>query len=124
VEEVVGIDSERANIAVARENAALNSVRNCRFIEGRVEQVLKEQRYPEFDFLVLDPPRAGLSAKALRLIIGLNIPRIAYVSCNPAAFARDAGLFAESGYSLRKLGCFDFFPHTPHLESLGVLEKI
>jgi 23S rRNA (uracil1939-C5)-methyltransferase len=123
VEEVVGIDSGRANIAVARENAALNNVRNCRFIEGRVEQVLKEQLNPEFDFLVLDPPRAGLSAKALRLIIGLNIPRIAYVSCNPAAFARDVGLFSENGYRLRELRCFDFFPHTPHLESLGILEK-
>jgi 23S rRNA (uracil1939-C5)-methyltransferase len=122
-EEVVGIDSERANIAVAEENASLNGVRNCRFIEGRVEQVLKEQKFPDFDALVLDPPRAGLSAKALKHIIGLNIPHILYVSCNPAAFARDIGQLRESGYRLRKLECFDFFPHTPHLESLGVLTR-
>jgi len=122
-EEVVGIDSERANIAAAEENASLNGVRNCRFIEGRVEQVLKEQKFPDFDVLVLDPPRAGLSAKAMKHITSLNIPRILYVSCNPAAFARDIGLLGENGYRLRKLGCFDFFPHTPHLESLGILEK-
>jgi 23S rRNA (uracil1939-C5)-methyltransferase len=122
-EEVVGIDSEGANIAVAEENATLNGVGNCRFIEGRVERILKEQKFPGFDVLVLDPPRAGLSAKALKHIVDLNIPRILYVSCNPAAFARDVGLFGENGYRLRKLGCFDFFPHTPHLESLGVLTK-
>jgi 23S rRNA (uracil1939-C5)-methyltransferase len=123
VEEVVGIDSERANIAVAEENAHLNDVRNCRFIEGRVERVLKEEEFPKFDVLVLDPPRAGLSAKALKQIIGLDIPHILYVSCNPAAFARDIGLLRENGYRLRKLGSFDFFPHTPHLEALGILEK-
>ncbi|MFZ2054068.1 MAG: 23S rRNA (uracil(1939)-C(5))-methyltransferase RlmD [Candidatus Aminicenantales bacterium] len=122
-EEVVGIDSERANIAVAGENAALNGVRNCRFIKGRVERFLKEEKFPDFDALVLDPPRAGISARALKHIISLKISPILYVSCNPAAFARDIGLLEANGYRLRKLGCFDFFPHTPHLEALGVLEK-
>ncbi len=122
-EEVIGIDSERANIAAAEENASRNGIRNCRFIEGRVERILKEEKFPDFDALVLDPPRSGLSAKAMKHITRLNIPRILYVSCNPAAFARDIGLLWENGYRLRKLGSFDFFPHTPHLESLGILEK-
>ena len=122
-EEVVGIDSETFNIAAAGENAAFNGVDNCRFIEGRVERILKEQTFLGFDILVLDPPRAGLSVKALRRVISLDIPNILYVSCNPAAFARDIGLLGEGGYRLRKFGCFDFFPHTPHLESLGVLAK-
>jgi tRNA/tmRNA/rRNA uracil-C5-methylase (TrmA/RlmC/RlmD family) len=88
-----------------------------------VERVLKEETLAGFDALVLDPPRAGISPKALKRIIGLNIPNVIYVSCNPAAFARDLGLLGESGYRLRKLGCYDFFPHTPHLESLGVLAR-
>ena len=121
--EVVGIDSESTNIAAARENAALNDIRNCRFIEGRVETVLKEENFAGYDLLVLDPPRAGISPKGLKHIIGLNIPNIIYASCNPAAFARDLGLLGEKGYRLRKLGCYDFFPHTPHLESLGVLAQ-
>ncbi len=123
VQEVVGIDSERSNIAAAEENAAANGVRNCHFIEGRVEQVLKERTLPDIDVLILDPPRAGLSPKALRRVVGLDVPNILYVSCNPAAFARDIGLLKGAGYRLRKLSCFDFFPHTPHLESLGVLAK-
>jgi 23S rRNA (uracil1939-C5)-methyltransferase len=55
------------------------------------------------------------------MIMSLNIPALIYVSCNPAAFARDVNLFSEKGYRLRKLYCFDFFPHTPHLEIMGVL---
>jgi 23S rRNA (uracil1939-C5)-methyltransferase len=121
--EVVGIDSESTNIAAARENAVINDIRNCRFIQGRVEGVLKEESFAGYDLLVLDPPRAGISPKALKRIAGLNIPNIIYVSCNPAAFARDLSLLGENGYRLRKLGCYDFFPHTPHLESLGILAK-
>ena len=121
--EVLGLDSEVANIAAAEENAALNGIRNCRFLSGQVEKVLKEETFSGFDLLIVDPPRAGISPKGLKLIIGLNIPNVIYVSCNPAAFARDLSLFGEKGYRLRKVGCFDFFPHTPHLESLGILAR-
>lgn len=122
-EEVVGIDSESTNIAAARENAALNGIPNCRFLEGRVERVLKEETFEGFNLLILDPPRAGISPKGLKQIIGLNIPNIIYVSCNPAAFARDLSRLGEKDYRLRKLGRFDLFPHTPHLESLGILAR-
>jgi 23S rRNA (uracil1939-C5)-methyltransferase len=121
--EVVGIDSESTNIAAARENAAISGIRNCQFIEGRVESVLKEESLTGYDLLILDPPRAGISPKGLKHILRLNIPNIIYVSCNPAAFARDLGLLGEEGYRLRKLACYDFFPQTPHLESLGILER-
>jgi len=121
--EVVGIDSESTNIAAARENAAINGIRNCRFIQGRVENVLKEETFAGYDLIILDPPRAGISPKGLKHIIRLNIPNVIYVSCNPAAFARDLSLLGEKGYHLRKLGCYDFFPHTPHLESLGILAR-
>lgn len=55
--------------------------------------------------------------------MALNIPAVIYVSCNPAAFARDLNLFVQQGYKLQKLSNFDFFPHTPHLESLAVIAK-
>jgi 23S rRNA (uracil1939-C5)-methyltransferase len=121
--EVVGVDSESPNIAAANENAALNEIPHCRFLEGRVESVLKEGTFGDYDLLILDPPRAGISPKGLKHIIGLGIPNIIYVSCNPAAFARDLSLLGERGYRLRKLGAYDFFPHTPHLESLGILAR-
>jgi 23S rRNA (uracil1939-C5)-methyltransferase len=122
-DEVVGIDSEAPNISTARENVALNRIQNCRFLEGRVEDVLKEEAFAGFDLLVLDPPRAGLSPQGFNQIVGLGIPNLLYVSCNPAAFARDLGRLGAKGYRLRKLGCYDFFPQTPHLESMGILSR-
>lgn len=123
VDEVVGIDSEPMNIATAEENCLLNGTQNCRFIEGRVESVLKGQDFKDFDLLVVDPPRAGISSRALKQIAALGIANFIYVSCNPAALSRDLSLLIEKGYHLKKLACFDFFPHTPHLESVAVLAK-
>ncbi|MDH7512032.1 MAG: 23S rRNA (uracil(1939)-C(5))-methyltransferase RlmD [Clostridiales bacterium] len=123
VDEVVGVDSEPTNITTAVENCRANGIPNCRFIEGRVELVLKKDDFRSFDLVVLDPPRAGISAKGLKHIISLNIPAIFYVSCNPAALARDLSLFAQQGYRLQKLSIFDFFPHTPHLESLAIIAR-
>jgi len=123
VGEVVGVDSEPANILAAGENARLNEIANCRFIEGRVEAVLREAAFGGFDLLVIDPPRSGISGKGMKQILGLDIPNMIYVSCNPGAFSRDLRLLLDHGYRLRKLGCFDFFPQTPHLESLAVLSR-
>jgi 23S rRNA (uracil1939-C5)-methyltransferase len=123
VDEVVGIDSEPANILAAGENARLNGIANCRFIQGRVEAVLRDSAIGGFDLLVIDPPRAGISGKGLKHILRLNIPHMIYVSCNPGAFSRDIRLLVDHGYRLRRLGCFDFFPQTPHLETIGVLAR-
>jgi 23S rRNA (uracil1939-C5)-methyltransferase len=122
-DEVTGIDSEAVNIAAAEENCRLNLVHNCRFIRGRVEDILKSQTFRDYDLLILDPPRAGISAKGMKQVLNLNIPTVFYISCNPAAFARDVGCLQEKGYRLQKLAGFDFFPHTPHLECLGILTK-
>ena len=123
VDEVVGIDSEAANIEVARQNALTNGAGNARFIEGRVEDVLKGPSLGFFDLLVLDPPRAGISPQGLKLILSLDVPHIVYLSCNPAALARDLGLLKDKGYRPVRLKPIDFFPHTPHLETLAVLSR-
>jgi tRNA/tmRNA/rRNA uracil-C5-methylase (TrmA/RlmC/RlmD family) len=111
------------NILAARENAGLNGIANCRFIEARVERALKEQAFSRFELLIVDPPRAGISNQAMKHILALLIPNLVCVSCNPAAMARDLSLLMEHGYRLRRMGCFDFFPHTPHLESLAFLSR-
>jgi len=123
--EVAGVDSEQANINNAEENCKLNKIANCRFYCGYVEDVLKGS-FPAGEgaqVVIVDPPRAGLSGKALKNILAVNSPSLVYVSCNPAAFARDSALLKEGGYELKKLYCADFFPHTPHMECMGVFVK-
>lgn len=120
---VTGIDSSAANIANAVENAILNDIDNARFVPGTVEALLAGPRQGPADVLVLDPPRPGLTAKAMRRVLPLAVPTVVYVSCNPEALARDLKEFVAAGYAIETIVPFDFFPHTPHLEILAVLSR-
>ncbi len=123
VETVIGVDSEPMNILAAEKNSKMNNIPNCRFVLGQVEKVVDPKIFADFDLLVLDPPRAGLSPRGMKRVLSLKIPNLMYVSCNPATLARDLRILLEKGYRLRKLLSFDFFPHTPHLETLGILTR-
>ena len=66
-----------------------------------------------FDAMILDPPRAGAEEQVTALAAS-SVPRIAYVSCNPATFARDARTLAGGGYRLdwvRPVGQFRWSTH-------------
>jgi 23S rRNA (uracil1939-C5)-methyltransferase len=75
-----------------------------------------------YGFMVLDPPRAGLSRTLSDFLIQRGAPRLAYVSCNPASLARDARLLARS-YSLSSLKAYDFYPQTHHIECLALFTR-
>lgn len=68
-----------------------------------------------FDAVVLDPPRAGALAQA-KMLAGTGIGRIAYVSCNPATFARDARVLTEGGFHLSSVLPVDQFLWSSHIE--------
>jgi len=74
--------------------------------------------------VVVDPPRAGLAGKALRRLGAIRAPRVVYVSCNPTTLASDVKVLREDfGYELRSCRALDMFPHTPHVESVSLLER-
>ena len=120
---VTGVDSSPANIANAVENALVNRIDNAAFVPGTVEALLAGPDREPADIVVVDPPRVGLTAKALRRTVALSAPAVVYVSCNPQALARDLRGFLDAGYRVASLSPFDLFPHTPHLETLAILEK-
>jgi 23S rRNA (uracil1939-C5)-methyltransferase len=70
---------------------------------------------------VVDPPRAGLSPDALQALAATGPERIAYVSCDPATFARDTARLAEAGYGLASVTPVDLYPQTYHVEVVGHL---
>lgn len=123
VEKVTGVDSLPENIRNAEENAAANGIANCRFVAGTVEDYLRDQPGEPPDVLILDPPRPGLTPEARKQVLSLDVPKVAYVSCNPEALGRDLGGFLARGYKIETILPFDFFPHTPHLETLTILAK-
>ena len=70
------------------------------------------------DVVVLDPPRTGLSPRALQRVIDCHAPRIVYVSCDPPTLARDAAGLAKHGFAVESAQAFDLFPNTPHVEAV------
>jgi tRNA/tmRNA/rRNA uracil-C5-methylase (TrmA/RlmC/RlmD family) len=71
---------------------------------------------------VLDPPRTGVGKAGVARIAEARPGRICYVSCDPASFARDVGDFGRRGYRLSSVRVLDLYPHTHHMETVGVLE--
>jgi len=68
--------------------------------------------------IVLDPPRTGLSPRALQRVVDCHAPRIVYVSCDPPTLARDAAALARHGFVVESARAFDLFPNTPHIEAV------
>jgi 23S rRNA (uracil1939-C5)-methyltransferase len=74
--------------------------------------------------VVVDPPRAGLSGKAVRRIGRLEPKRLVYVSCNPTTLAGNVKeLRADWGFELERVTPVDMFPHTPHVEAVALLTR-
>ncbi len=73
----------------------------------------------DFDFLVVDPPRTGLSPGLAAWIVERKPPLVSYVSCDPVTLARDAKALLSGGYRLESLRLFDFYPQTGHIEALA-----
>lgn len=75
-----------------------------------------------FDALVLDPARAGAAAQSAE-IAKSSVPRVAYVSCDPATLARDLRTLVEGGYRLLRVHPIDQFLWSAHVEAVALLEK-
>jgi len=73
------------------------------------------------DFVVVDPPRAGLGKEVTALLAGIRPAHITYVSCDPATLSRDLKSLLDSGYHLTNMHVVDLFPQTFHLESVAML---
>jgi 23S rRNA (uracil1939-C5)-methyltransferase len=124
---VWGIEVSEESVACALENAELNGIANAAFYAGEVGEAIDDlrDRAGEPDVAVVDPPRAGLSGKALRRLARLEPKRIVYVSCNPTTLAGNVKeLAADWGYRLVRARPVDMFPHTPHIETVALLERV
>ena len=122
---VWGVESSEESVACALENAELNGIVNAAFFAGDVAESLEElrERAGSPDVVVLDPPRAGLTGKALKRVAALEAPRIVYVSCNPTTLAGNSKELTAAGYRLERARPVDMFPHTPHVETVALFTR-
>ncbi len=122
---VVGVEGSEEMVQRAFENAAQNALHNVEFYSQDLTKDFSHHSWANqgFDALLIDPPRSG-AFEIMHYIANFEAKRIVYVSCNPATLARDAGVLAQHGYQLKKVGVMDMFTHTEHVESIALFEKI
>jgi len=120
-DKVYAIESVPNSVKYAQLNAAQNKAGNFEILCSMMEKT-DASLLQGADILVLDPPRAGLHQKVVKNIMELLPGKIIYLSCNPITQGRDAAFFLEK-YDLVRSAAFDFYPNTPHVETLLVFEK-
>lgn len=125
VKEVYGMELVPEAIEDAQFNALTNKIENAHYEVGKAETVMKkwQDKGIKPSVIVVDPPRKGLDARFIASAIDMEPAKLVYISCNPATFARDAKLFAESGYEVKKVQPVDLFPQTHHVETVALLTR-
>ena len=116
---VEGIESGRAAIAAATENARAHDVQaafHCRTMLAAAQDGFGGFVMTRATMLV-DPPRQGLEPEVARALAQARPPRLCYVSCDPATLARDLKILLPAGYAPRHTRVFDMFPRTAHFET-------
>ena len=119
---VIGLELIEEAVEAAKENAKLNGLDNCEFIAGDVAETIKQVKVKP-DIIILDPPRSGVSPKALDYVIKFNAKEIIYVSCNPKTMVDNLETLLAAGYKVEKSKVKDMFPNTPHAETVVRLIK-
>ena len=120
---IIGVEYSDSAVELGKKNAALNNIKNIKFVKSDVYKYLNEiGKDKKFDLIILDPPRSGIK-KLTGKITALNPSYIIYVSCDTLTFLRDLKQFAEADYKIEKIELFDMFPRTYHLEQIAFLRK-
>ena len=122
---VIGIEYVPEAIEDAKVNAEINGIRNTLFYAGDMKDILTQEFINEHgrpDVIITDPPRAGMHADVINVLLFAEPRRIVYVSCNPATQARDLQLL-DAKYKVAAVRPVDMFPHTQHVENVVLLEK-
>ena len=120
-ERVIAVESHPQAAADLAANAKAEGSGRIRPFSETTFDYLRRCAQMQPDLVVMDPPRAGVGAASLRLLVGLRPQRIHYLSCSPPTLARDLGYLLKHGYQLEGLELFDCFPQTYHIESLARL---
>ncbi len=120
--EVFGVEPDPANITFLKKNLTLNRVGNFAVCEGTAEDWVEYVLDKEVEVVVVDPPRRGVDPGVLAELTVRPVSRLLYLSCNPTTLARDLKTLLGA-YDLKEIKVYDFFPHTPHIETLAVLGR-
>jgi len=119
----VATEFAQQNLSHLKHQIGASALPKTEQLAGSVDRTLtkikKANPQVRFDLVIADPPREGLEKGVAEQLAGFGPARIVYVSCDPAALARDTGRLAQHGYRLTSLRAFDLFPMTHHVECVA-----
>ena len=123
--EVAGVELNRDAVRDAISNAKRNGIKNCWFTCADAGKFMTEMaaQSESCDVVFMDPPRAGSDEAFLTALLQMAPQRIVYVSCNPETLSRDVAVLVRGGYKVKKVQPVDMFPHTEHIETVGLLTR-
>jgi 23S rRNA (uracil1939-C5)-methyltransferase len=124
---VTAVEENAVAVKDAESNVRLNRLptERVQLHASTVETALIRLRREAFELVVLDPPRSGCPPKVLRAVFGqLRPARILYVSCNPEALAAELRVILQYGYRISRVQPVDMFPHTTHIETFVILDRV
>jgi len=121
---VTGVEVNKESIEIGRKNANLNQL-NVTFISGKVEtEALSLLQSFKPDYILVNPPRTGLSETLIKELLISKSSYLLYVSCMPSTLARDLKYFCTNGYQIESIQAFDMFPQTTHVETVVKLTSV
>ncbi len=124
VKKVYGVEIVEEAIKNAITNKKINNINNIEFVVGKAEnQIKKWANTIKPTILIVDPPRKGCDETFLETVVKMQIPKMVYVSCNPATLARDLKYLTSEGYEVKKVRPYDMFPNSNHVETVVLLSN-
>jgi 23S rRNA (uracil1939-C5)-methyltransferase len=122
---VTGVEGSDDLIKRAKENADKNGISNASFYTANLMEEVDDEPWTKqkYNKVLIDPPRLG-AKEILHYLPKWGAEQVLYISCNPSTLARDAAILVnELGYTMKRAGVMDMFPHTSHVESIALFEK-
>jgi len=121
---VYGIEIVKEAVEAAKQNAILNNINNVEFVNKDVKDFVKQQSGTEKpDYIVVDPPRAGLHPNLIKFIKTQQFNKIIYISCNPKTLIPNLKELSDL-YTISDFHLVDMFPHTDHVESVALMTRV
>lgn len=121
---VTGVEGSDDLIKRAQDNADKNGIKNTSFYTANLMEEVADAEWTKqkYNKVLIDPPRLG-AKEILHYLPKWGAEQVLYISCNPSTLARDAAILVELGYTMKKAGVMDMFPHTSHVESIALFVK-
>ena len=122
VKQVIGVEIEPKNFVFLEKNIKLNNLKNFDLRLCDCNDTLEALLKKTIDVIIIDPPRKGADRQVCNKLVESAVSTLVYISCDLATLTRDLKILL-SAYKIKNVYAYDFFPHTPHIETMVILDR-